>query len=115
MPGGLVSPRPTERREPRAIPLRRLLVREHALCLIPRPLRPRHRLRRLARRPGRHPALVAAADELEEEVGPGAVDRQVADLVDDQQARDGEELELLLELPLGERGRELGDHAPRRS
>jgi hypothetical protein len=30
-------------------------------------------------------ALVPAADELEEEVGAGAIDRQVADLVDDQQ------------------------------
>src|SRR5262249_51044153 len=43
--------------------------------------------------------LIAAADELEEEVRPDAVDRQVPDLVHDQQARDGEELELLLELP----------------
>ena len=34
-------------------------------------------------------ALVAAADELEEEVGAGAVDREVADLVDDEQAGDG--------------------------
>jgi len=32
-------------------------------------------------------ALVVPADELEEQVGAHAVDRQVADLVDDQQSR----------------------------
>lgn len=55
-------------------------------------------------------AFVAATDELEEDIGGGAIDRQVADLVDDQESRDGEELELLLELSLGERGGQLGDH-----
>lgn len=34
-------------------------------------------------------ALIAAADELEEQVGADAVDRQVADLIDDLQARRG--------------------------
>src|SRR5258706_9502591 len=55
-------------------------------------------------------ALVATADELEEEICAGAIDRQVADLVDDQEPRHGEELELLFEPALGERGGELGDH-----
>ena len=38
--------------------------------------------------------LVAARDQLEEEIGAVAVDRDVADLVDDQQLGLGEELEL---------------------
>src|SRR3954463_14829700 len=55
-------------------------------------------------------ALVATTDQLEEEIRSGAVDRQVADLVDDQEARDGEELQLLFEPALCEGGGELGDH-----
>jgi len=42
------------------------------------------------------PALVASANELEEQIGADAVDREVTDLVDDEQARDGVELEALL-------------------
>ena len=49
------------------------------------------------------PPLVATTDELEEEVGPGPVDGQVADLVDDEEARDGVDLETILQPPL--RGR----------
>src|SRR5712664_4085098 len=49
------------------------------------------------------PPLVAAADELKEEIGAGAVDRQVADLVDDEQARHRVDLEPVLEPPLGRR------------
>lgn len=44
-------------------------------------------------------ALVAAADELDEEVGADAVDRQVADLIDDQQTRRRVQLELVLRPP----------------
>jgi hypothetical protein len=44
-------------------------------------------------------ALEAAADELEEEVGASAVDRQVADLVDDEQAGDG--VDLVADPPTG--------------
>src|SRR5712691_10566323 len=43
-------------------------------------------------------ALVAPADELEEQIGPGAVDGQVADLVDDEQPGDGVDLEAVLRL-----------------
>src|SRR5439155_23295620 len=57
------------------------------------------------------PLLVAAADQLEEQVGAALVDRQVADLVDDQEPRHGVELELLLEPALGERLGEGADHA----
>jgi hypothetical protein len=46
------------------------------------------------------PALVAAADQLEEQVGAAAVDGQVADLIDDEQPRRGAELELVLQAPL---------------
>jgi len=42
-------------------------------------------------------SLVAAADELKEEIGAGAIDRQVADLGDDQQSRHGVDLEALVE------------------
>ena len=58
-------------------------------------------------------ALVAAADELEEQVGALAIDRDVADLVDDQDLRLGEELELLVEAVLGERLAEGGDEPGR--
>lgn len=43
------------------------------------------------------PALVAATDDLEEQIGAGAVDRQVADLVDDQQLRRCVNLERLVQ------------------
>src|SRR6266581_4415363 len=48
-------------------------------------------------------ALVVAADELEEQVRPLAVDRQVPDLVDDEQAGHGVDLELVVEAAFGER------------
>jgi hypothetical protein len=47
-------------------------------------------------------ALVAARGQLKEEVRALALDRQVADLVDDQEPRHGAELELLLEPALGD-------------
>ena len=47
--------------------------------------------------------LVATADELEEQICAGAVDRQIADLIDDQQAWRRVELELLLQLARPER------------
>ena len=43
-------------------------------------------------------ALVAPVDELEEEHGAGLADRQVADLVDDQERGIGEDLEAASEL-----------------
>ncbi len=55
--------------------------------------------------------LVAAANELEEEVGAGAIDRQVADLVDDQQPRHGVDLEPLVEPVLADRPAQRRDHA----
>src|SRR5947209_4270478 len=58
-------------------------------------------------------ALVAAADELEEEISAGAVDREIANLVDDEQARDGVNLEPLLQAPLRGRFRERGDQRGR--
>jgi hypothetical protein len=57
------------------------------------------------------PALVAAQDELEEEVGALAVDGDVADLVDDEQLRLPRELEALVEPVLGEGLAEGGDEA----
>ena len=45
--------------------------------------------------------LISATDQLEEQIGTRLVDGQVADLVDDQEPRDGVGLELLLELALG--------------
>src|SRR5947207_15190478 len=60
------------------------------------------------------PALVAAADELEEEIGAGAVDREIADLVDDEQARDGVDLEPLLHAPYRGRFSERGEQPGRR-
>src|SRR5438093_12485496 len=44
-------------------------------------------------------ALIAAADELKEEVGAGAIDGQVADHVNDEQAGHGVDLEPVLEAP----------------
>src|SRR5437867_1337301 len=49
------------------------------------------------------PLLVAAADELEKEIGAGLVDGQAANLVDDQEPRRRVELELVLEPTLGKR------------
>ena len=55
-------------------------------------------------------ALIAPVDELEEEHGAGLADRQVADLVDDQERRIGEDLEAASQLAGGlgffERGAE---------
>src|SRR5262249_61947091 len=48
------------------------------------------------------PALVAPGHELKEEIGAVAVDRDVADLVDDEQLRLREEFEPLLEPILAE-------------
>ena len=60
-------------------------------------------------------ALVAPVDELEEEHGAGLADRQVADLVDDQERGIGEDLEAASELAGGlgffERGDEIGQSA----
>src|SRR5262245_25556819 len=47
-------------------------------------------------------ALVAATDELEEQVGAWTVDGQIADLVHDEQTGDGVELELVIQSALGE-------------
>src|SRR4029077_1755465 len=53
-------------------------------------------------------ALVAGIDELEEQVGAAGGDRQVSDLVDDEQGVAGDEANALLELSfalgLGQRG-----------
>src|SRR5438034_11428495 len=46
-------------------------------------------------------APVGSGRELKEEIGAGAVDRQVADLVDDEQARDRVDLEAVVQAPLG--------------
>src|SRR5207249_8166870 len=64
----------------------------------------------VARKDHRAP-LVAAADELEEQVGAGAIDRQVADLVHDQQPRHGVDLEALIEPVLADGPGQGGDHA----
>ncbi len=49
------------------------------------------------------PAFIAPADELEEQVRALAVDRQVADLVDDEQPRGGVDLQLFFQPPFGVR------------
>src|SRR5262249_19216791 len=56
-------------------------------------------------------ALVASADELEEEVGALAIDRDVADLVDDQDLRLGEQFEPLVETVLRQGLAERGDQS----
>ena len=56
------------------------------------------------------PAFVTAADELEEQRGGLTVDRQISDLVDDEQARDREDLELVVEAALAQRLGERGEH-----
>jgi len=48
-------------------------------------------------------AFIAPADELEEEIGPLPIDRDVADLVDNQELGLGHDLEPLLEAILVER------------
>src|SRR6188472_4559750 len=58
-------------------------------------------------------ALVPPTNQLEEEIGTGPVDGQVADLVDDQQAWDREDLELVFESALGEGLGQRGDHRGR--
>jgi hypothetical protein len=59
--------------------------------------------------------LVAGVDQLEEQVGAAGGDRQVADLVDDEQARPGEEADLVAEAAVAfgaaERLDELGQRA----
>jgi hypothetical protein len=59
-------------------------------------------------------ALVAARDELEEEMGGIGLKGQIAELVDDQQLRFGEEAEPLLEPVLGVRLGERGHQRRRR-
>ena len=58
------------------------------------------------------PAFIAPADELEEQVGADPIDRQVADLVDDQQSWCRVDLELFVEpafgVSLGQVGDEVG-------
>src|SRR5262245_42565644 len=54
-------------------------------------------------------ALVAAADQLEEQVGALAVDGQVADLIDDEQPGHGVDLEFVVQAALGQRLRQGGD------
>ena len=56
----------------------------------------------LVAREDHRPALVAPADELEEKVGPRSVDRQVADLVDDEQPWHGVDLQPVIEAALGQ-------------
>src|SRR5882672_7782947 len=56
------------------------------------------------------PALVAATDQLEEEVRAKPIDRQVADLVDDEQLRSGVDLELVVQAAFAARLREGADH-----
>ena len=48
-------------------------------------------------------AFVATADELEEQVRPLALDRQIPDFVDDEQSRDGKHLELVVALAFSDR------------
>src|SRR5690606_20279756 len=54
-------------------------------------------------------ALIATANQLEEEIGADTVDRQVADLVDDQQAWRGVELEFLVQPAFGQSLAQGGD------
>src|SRR3989441_6817226 len=54
--------------------------------------------------------LVAPADELKEEIGAGPIDGQVADLVDDEQARDRVDLEAVVQTPLDHRRDRLPAH-----
>ena len=60
-------------------------------------------------------ALISSVDELEEQIGAAWSDREVADLVDDQQGIAGNEADALLELALafglGQRGDDVGQGA----
>ena len=60
-------------------------------------------------------ALIAPVDELEEEHGAGRADRQVADLVDDQERRVGQDLEAVFQPARGfglfQRGDEISQSA----
>src|SRR5258708_1633593 len=58
--------------------------------------------------------LVTARDQLEEEVGALPVDRQIANLVADQQLRLGQQLEPLVEFAFGQRFAERGNQRSRR-
>ena len=58
--------------------------------------------------------LVAARDQLEEQVGALAVDRQIANLVADQELRLGQQLEPLVEFAFGQRLAERGKSAQSR-
>ena len=59
-------------------------------------------------------ALVAARDQLEEQIGALAVDRQIANLVTDQKLRLTQQLEPLVELALGQGLAQRGDQRGRR-
>ena len=54
--------------------------------------------------------LIAPADELEEQVGAGLVDGEIADLINDQQSGDDIGLEFLVEFTFGQGFAEGGDH-----
>jgi hypothetical protein len=54
-------------------------------------------------------SLVATRDQLEEQIGALAIDRQVADLVADQELRLSQQLEPLVELALGQGLAQRGD------
>jgi hypothetical protein len=54
-------------------------------------------------------ALVAARDQLEEQIRALAIDRQVADLVADQELRLSQQLEALVELAFGQGLAQRGD------
>ena len=55
-------------------------------------------------------ALVAPADELEEQRRRLTVDRQIPDLVDDEKARDREDLQLVVEAAIAQRLGKRGQH-----
>src|SRR5207302_943003 len=52
--------------------------------------------------------LVTATDELKEDIGASPVDREVADLIDDEQPRHGVALEPLVQAPHERKARQLG-------
>lgn len=68
----------------------------------------------ITRDDARAPLVVAEADELKEEIGPLPVDRNLADLVDNDQMRLGEELEPPIGSVLGQCLAEGGAQAGRR-
>src|SRR3954451_9535348 len=69
--------------------------------------------RRSARQPGPSSTPILTRDELEEEVRRVGLERQVAELVDDQQLRFGVVAEPVLQPPLGVRLGEGGDERRR--